>query len=79
MTALNTPNALKLDYVVEIVYDNNPQNISSFHYESFEKALEHYSKIADNTTNFIILAQDTIVTRSGSAEDFKRLMLAKNK
>ena len=79
MTALNTPNALKLDYVVEIVYDNNPQNISSFHYESFEKALEHYNKIVDNTTHFIILAQDTIVTRVGSAEDFKRLILAKNK
>ena len=79
MTKLNTPNTLTLDYVVEIVYDNNPQNISSFHYESFEKALEHYNKVSGNVNSFIVLAQDTIVTRTGSAEDFKRLVLAKNK
>lgn len=77
MTKLNTPIEVNIDYVVEIMHNNNPQTTSSYHYETFEKALQHYSKIEENEV-FTTLSVYVTVKRNG-AEDFKKLILAKNK
>ena len=76
MTKLNTPTELNTDFVIEVMHNNNPQTTSSYHYETFEKALQHYSKIEDSEA-FTALSVYITVKRNG-AEDFKKLILAKN-
>ena len=76
MAELKTPTSIEFEYVVEIMYNNNPLTTSSYHYESFEKAKAHYDKVAEGTTNFVLFSLNTYVKREG-AEDFKRLVLAK--
>ena len=78
MTLLNAPTGLQLDYVVEIVHNNNPQTTSAFHYETFDKALAHYLKAIDGTTDFTIFSLDVTIKRN-NVEDFRRHVLAKNK
>ena len=76
MAELKTPTSIQLDYVVEILHNNNPQTISSYHYETFEKGKAHYERVLEGSTEFAIFSLDTITKREGK-EDFKRLVLAK--
>lgn len=75
---LKSPDSFEMDFVVEVMYDNNPQTTSSFHYETFEKARNHFEKIKENENAFITLSASTIVNRGG-IETFNKLVLAKNK
>ena len=75
---LNSPDSLEIDFVVEVMHDNNPQTTSSFHYETFEKAKTHYDKIKENEDILITLSVEYRVHR-GKVEDFRRWVLAKNK
>lgn len=77
MTALKAPTELNTDYVVEIMYNNNPQTISSYHFETFNKALQHYLKV-EGSEAFTTLSLYVTVKRN-SVEDFRKYVLAKNK
>ena len=77
MTKLNAPTELNTDYVVEVMHDNNPQTTSSYHYETFNKALQHYLKVEGNEA-FTTLSLYVTVKRN-SVEDFHKYVLAKNK
>ena len=76
MAELKTPTSIQLDYVVEILHNNNPQTISSYHYETFEKGKAHHERVLEGSTEFAIFSLDTITKREGK-EDFKRIVLAK--
>ena len=75
---LKSPDSFEMDFVVEVMHDNNPQTTSSFHYETFEKARNHFEKIKENENAFITLSIEYRVHR-GKVEDFRRWILAKNK
>ena len=77
MTILNTPISYTSDFVVEIMHNDNPQTTSSYHYETFEKAVRHYERVKENEA-FITLSVFGIINREGT-EDFKKWVLAKNK
>ena len=77
MAELKTPISIEFEYVVEIMYNNNPLTTSYYHYESFEKAKAYYEKVTEGTTNFVLFSLNTYVKREG-AEDFKRILLAMN-
>lgn len=76
MAELKTPISIEQDYVVEVMYNNNPLTTSSYHYESFEKAKAYYEKVVESTTSFVLFSLNVYVKREGR-EDFKRLVLAK--
>ena len=77
MSMLNTPVSYMHDFVVEVMHNNNPQTTSSYHYETFMKARDHYERIRENEA-FVSLSAIMTVNRNG-AEDFKKWVLAKNK
>ena len=74
---LNTPCSFANDYVVEVMHNNNPQTTSSYHYETFMKARDHYEKVKEGEA-FISLSVYMTINRNG-VEDFKKWVLAKNK
>ena len=77
MARLEAPTTLTIDYIVQVFFENC-NDINTWHFDSYEKAVNRYNKTCNDKEVYTILSQDTIINREG-VEGFIRTTLAKSK